>query len=106
MYEDAEICEIRGDQFVEGVLVRYGGKMQEIPVNGLFIELGLVPNSQLVAELEITDSAGRIMVDAKCITSCPGVLAAGDVTDTFIEQVLIAVGEGAKAALSVYDYLL
>jgi len=106
VYEDAEVCEIRGDQFVEGILVRYRGKMQEIPVDGLFIELGLVPNSQLAADLGITDSAGRIMVDAKCVTRCPGIFAAGDVTDTFIEQVLIAVGEGAKAALSASEYLL
>lgn len=106
VYENAEIGEIRGDQFVEGVLVRYEGKMQEIPLEGLFIELGLMPNSQLAADLGITDSAGRIMVNAKCVTRRPGVFAAGDVTDTVIEQVLIAVGEGAKAALSAYDYLL
>ena len=60
----------------------------------------------LVADLAIIDANGRVKVDNKCATSRPGVFAAGDVTDVFIEQVLIAVGEGAKAALSAYEYLL
>ena len=52
------------------------------------------------------DERGRIEVDGACRTSIPGLFAAGDVTSGFAEQVLIAVGEGAKAALSAYDYLL
>jgi alkyl hydroperoxide reductase subunit F len=60
----------------------------------------------MVADLVKLDSQGRICVDCFCRTNVPGIFAAGDVTDTFAEQVLIAVGEGAKAVLSAYDYLL
>lgn len=108
VYENVEVGAIRGDSFVESVRVRHRGESgeTEIPVDGLFIELGLAPNSQLVADLGITDGAGRIVIDSKCVTICTGVFAAGDVTDTIIEQVLVAIGEGAKAALSAYDFLL
>jgi alkyl hydroperoxide reductase subunit AhpF len=60
----------------------------------------------MVAELVKLDERGRIVVDCANHTNVPGILAAGDVTDTFAEQVLVAVGEGAKAALSAYEYLL
>ena len=52
------------------------------------------------------DAQGRIKVDARCRTSVPGIFAAGDVTDVYAEQALVALGEGAKAALSAYEYLL
>ena len=101
VYEGA-LQEVRGDQAVDSIVV--GGK--EIKVDGLFIEVGVNPGSKAVADLGITDASGRIVVNSKCATSCPGVFAAGDVTDVFIEQVLVAIGEGAKAALSAYEYLL
>ena len=106
LYENAELKEIRGDEFVESVVVSQKGAAREIKVDGLFIEIGLVPNSELVADLGITDKTGRITINSRCATSKPGIYAAGDVTDIFIEQVLIAVGEGAKASLSAYEYLL
>jgi alkyl hydroperoxide reductase subunit F len=65
-----------------------------------------VPNSQMVAGLVDLDEQGRIKVDCGSRTNIPGIFAAGDVTSGFAEQVLIAVGEGAKAALSAYEYLL
>jgi alkyl hydroperoxide reductase subunit AhpF len=68
--------------------------------------LGLIPNSDLVKELADLDEQGRVMVDNINRTNCPGLFAAGDVTNAYTEQVLIAVGEGAKAALSAYEYLL
>jgi alkyl hydroperoxide reductase subunit AhpF len=60
----------------------------------------------MVKDLVDLDEGGHIKVDGLARTSLPGVYAAGDVTDIFAEQVLVAVGEGAKAALSAYDYLL
>ena len=72
----------------------------------MFIEMALMPMSQMVAELVKLDERGRIIVDCANRTNVPGIFAAGDVTDTFAEQVLVAVGEGAKATLSAYDYLL
>ena len=77
-----------------------------IPAEGTFVEMGLVPNSKMVDGLVELDEHGRIMVDCAARTSIPGIFAAGDVTNIYAEQVLIAVGEGAKAALSAYDYLL
>jgi len=106
VYENAELREIRGEQFVESIVFQSQGVAREIAVDGLFIELGLIPNSQLVADLGVTDNQGRIVVDCKCATSHPGLFAAGDVTDVFIEQVLICIGEGAKAVLNAYEYLL
>jgi len=68
--------------------------------------MGLVSNSHMIADLIDTDEQGCIKIDSRTATSVPGVFAAGDVTDIGGEQVLIAVGEGAKAALSAYEYLL
>jgi alkyl hydroperoxide reductase subunit F len=72
----------------------------------MFVEKALIPISDMVAGLVDLDEDGRIKVDCYNNTNVPGLFAAGDVTDTYAEQVLIAVGEGAKAALSAYDYLL
>jgi alkyl hydroperoxide reductase subunit F len=99
---EAALKEVRGDQFVESIVVGD----QTIKVDGLFIEAGVNPGSKIVADLGITDANGRVVVNSKCATSKPGIFAAGDVTDVFIEQVLVAIGEGAKAALSAYEYLL
>ena len=99
---EAALTEVRGDQFVESIVV--GGK--EIKVDGLFIEVGLNPGTKAVEGLGVTDAEGRIKVDVNCATSKPGLFAAGDVTNVFIEQVLVAIGEGAKAALSAYEYLI
>ena len=99
---DGALKEIKGDQFVTSIVV--GNK--EVKVDGLFIEVGLTAGSKVAEGLGITDANGRIVVNNKCATSRPGVFAAGDVTDVFIEQVLVAIGEGAKAALGAYEYLL
>jgi len=68
--------------------------------------MALIPNSQMAADLVELDDQGRILVDCANCTNLPGIYAAGDVTSGFAEQVLVAVGEGAKAALSAYEYLL
>jgi alkyl hydroperoxide reductase subunit AhpF len=68
--------------------------------------MALLPNSDPVAELVELDERGHIKVDGLSRTSVPGMFAAGDVTNIYAEQVLVAVGEGAKAALSAYEYLL
>jgi NADH-dependent peroxiredoxin subunit F len=105
--ENHEIIEVIGNGFAERVVVKGPeGEVQELEADGTFIELGLIPNSKMVSELVELDAHGRIRVDCHARTSLPGVFAAGDVTDSFAEQVLVAVGEGAKAALSAYEYLL
>jgi alkyl hydroperoxide reductase subunit F len=102
-----QVTEILGEDFAERVVV-IGPESQEaeIGAEGTFIEMALVPNSEMVSDLVDLDSQGRIKIDARNRTSMPGIFAAGDVTDTYAEQVLVATGEGAKAALSAYEYLL
>ncbi|MDQ7849974.1 MAG: NAD(P)/FAD-dependent oxidoreductase [Armatimonadota bacterium] len=95
-----------GDQYARAVVLARDGERREVQADGFFVELELVPQSELVAHLVERDAAGRIRVDSRNRTSAPGIFAAGDVTDVFAEQVLIAVGEGAKAALAAYEYLL
>ncbi len=101
-----EVKEVKGDIYARSVIVRGEDGEREIEVDAIFVELDLIPRSQIVAELVALDEKGRIKVNARNETSAPGIFAAGDVTDGFAEQVLIAIGEGAKAALSAYDYLL
>lgn len=105
--EGYQVVEVKGNSYAERLLVKApDGQQAEIEADGTFIEMGLVPNSQMVKDLVEQDEGGHIIVDGLARTSLPGVFAAGDVTDIFAEQVLVAVGEGAKAALSAYDYLL
>jgi thioredoxin reductase len=107
IWEGYEVKEIRGADYAERIIVETPeGESAEIVVDGIFIELGLIPNSDPLKGLAKLDGEGRVVVDKLNRTSCPGLFAAGDVTDAYAEQVLIAVGEGAKAALSAYEYLL
>jgi alkyl hydroperoxide reductase subunit F len=107
LYVGHEVVEVKGDDFARSVLVKdQDGNVSEISADGTFIEMALIPNSQLVSDLVELDEQSRIIVDCANCTNVPGIYAAGDVTSGFAEQVLIAVGEGAKAALSAYEYLL
>lgn len=102
-----EVQEVKGDEFARRLVLKDpGGKISELETEGTFIEMALMPNSQMVEGLVDLDEQGRIRVDCANRTNVAGVFAAGDVTSGYAEQVLIAVGEGAKAALSAYDYLL
>ncbi len=103
----SQVLEVRGDDFARVLVIKNAeGATSELTVDGTFIEMSLVPNSQMVTGLVELDDQGRIVVDTKNRTNVPGIFAAGDVTNNYAEQVLVAVGEGAKAALSAYDYLL
>ena len=105
--EGTKVIEIKGDQFARAAVVQDpSGKKKDIEAEGIFIEMALVANTKMVADLAKLDDQGRIIVDCGNRTNVPGFFAAGDVTNTYAEQVLVAVGEGAKAALSAYEYLL
>jgi alkyl hydroperoxide reductase subunit F len=105
--EGSTVVEIKGDQFARAALVQDpSGKKKDIEADGIFIEMALVANTKMVADLVKLDDQGRIIIDCGNRTNVPGLFAAGDVTNTYAEQVLVAVGEGAKAALSAYEYLL
>jgi thioredoxin reductase len=104
--EGAVVKEIRGESFVNDVVALMpDGAEREIAVKGLFVKLTRLPNSDLVSKWIDCDSRGHIIVDQYNATSWPGVFAAGDVT-LVSEQVLVHIGEGVKAALSAYHYLL
>jgi thioredoxin reductase len=104
--EGYQVQEVTGDQYARSLVVAKNGERKELAVDGIFIEQDLIPNSDLVADLVDLDEKGRIKIDFQNRTSHPGIFAAGDVTNAYSEQVLIAIGEGAKAALSAYEYLL
>ena len=105
--EDHEVTEVKGDGFASELIVKSpAGSDQSIEAEGTFIEMNLIPNSQMVSSLVDLDDQGRIIVDCYARTNVPGIFAAGDVTNSYAEQVLVAVGEGAKASLSAYEYLL
>ena len=106
---NAEVEEILGDQTVSGV--RYkdisSGTSKTIEVQGVFAEIGVVPNSEFIKDLVATNDRGEIVVGKyTCGTSKPGIFAAGDVTDEPYKQNNIAVGDAIKAALSANQYLL
>ena len=100
------VDEVKGDEYARKILVSKNGDSKELEADAFFVELDLVPQSDIVTGLVARDEQDRIMVDARNRTSTEGLFAAGDVTDVIAEQVLIAVGEGAKAALAAYEYLL
>ena len=105
--EGHHVVEVKGDDYAKSLLIKdKKGKVTELQADGTFVEMALVPNSQIVADFVALDEQKRIIIDCGNHTSVPGIFAAGDVTNTYAEQVLVAVGEGAKAALSAYEYLL
>jgi alkyl hydroperoxide reductase subunit AhpF len=105
--KDCEIVEVQGDEYARKLILKdKAGQLKEFEADGMFVEKALTANTDMVKDIAELDQQGRIVVDNVCRTSVPGLFAAGDVTDNYAEQVLIAVGEGAKAALSAYDYLL
>lgn len=105
--EGHQVVEVKGNDYATSLIVKdKKGKATELKADGTFVEMALVPNSQIVADFVALDEQKRIIIEQRNHTNIPGIFAAGDVTNTYAEQVLVAVGEGAKAALSAYDYLL
>lgn len=82
------------------------GERKQLKVAGVFVAIGFKPNSDLVKDLVKLDQWGRIIVDHKTFrTSCEGIWAAGDITDTLYNQINPAIGDAIKAVLNIYDYL-
>jgi thioredoxin reductase len=91
---------------VHAIYVARNGHVQRLPVHAVFVDLGLVPNTQMVRQLVQIDAHGFIVIDDQHQASLPGLFAAGDVTNATCEQILIAIGAGAHAAQSAYGYIL
>lgn len=106
---NVEVQEILGNQSVTGLRYKKKktGEIKELAVSGVFIEIGLIPNSEFIRSLVDTNEAGEIVVDhVTGKTSKIGIFAAGDVTNDPFKQNNIAAGDGVRAALSAYDYVL
>jgi len=108
LLDNHEIVKIEGTDQVTGVVVkdRQSGTEEHLAANGIFVEIGLLPNSEPVKDLVELNEHGEVVVDCSSRTSVEGLYAAGDVTTVPHKQIVIAAGEGAKAALSAYDYLM
>jgi len=103
-----ELVRINGKERVESATIRNRESQQEetIPLDGIFIEIGLIPNSGPVKDLVELNETGEVVIDHECKTNVPGFFSAGDVTIIPHKQIIISAGEGAKASLSAYDYLI
>jgi alkyl hydroperoxide reductase subunit F len=109
IHTNAQTTEITGDgQKVNGLRYRdrATGTEHAVELAGVFVQIGLVPNTEWLRGTIELSKYGEIVVDAKGATSAPGVFAAGDATTTPYKQIIIAAGEGAKAALSAFDHLI
>ncbi|MCX5713387.1 MAG: FAD-dependent oxidoreductase [Candidatus Omnitrophica bacterium] len=100
-----QVTAILGDKMVHGVKVLKGGQNETLAVTGVFVEIGLIPNSYFAKDVA-KNELGEIKVNSANETNIPGIFAAGDVTDVTEKQIIIAAGEGSKAALSAYRYIV
>ncbi|KIL02852.1 alkyl hydroperoxide reductase [Stutzerimonas stutzeri] len=105
----AQTTEVKGDgQKVTGLVYkdRHSDQVHDLELEGIFVQIGLLPNSDWLKGTVNLSRFGEIEVDAKGQTNIPGVFAAGDVTTVPYKQIVIALGEGAKASLSAFDHLI
>ena len=109
VFTNAQTTEITGDsQKVNGLVYknRSTGELHKVELEGVFIQIGLVPNTDWLKGTVELSKHGEIVVNARGQTSLPGVFAAGDATTVPFKQIIIAAGDGAKAALSAFDHLI
>lgn len=99
-----QVTAISGDKFVRSIKVKDQKDEQELAVEGVFVEIGLIPNSAFAKDIQ-KNTKQEINIDAFSQTNIPGIFAAGDVTNVLEKQIIIAAGEGSKAALGAFRYL-
>lgn len=106
--ESHRVVRIEGEDEVSTIVIEPtdGGPQETIPVEGVFVEIGLQPNTDFLQGFVELNEYREIVVDCRARTGVRGVFAAGDVTDTPEKQIIVAAGEGAKAALAAYQFLL
>lgn len=106
VFEGYRVVEVLGGERVEAIVVERNGDLRRLDVDEAFVDLGLKPNTALIEDLVSCDADGFIQITKNGATSMPGLYAAGDITTEFGEQLLVAVGQGAHAAVSAYNYVL
>ena len=104
IFNNSQVKEVSGDTFVKNIRIEKNKKEQLLNVQGIFVEIGLIPNSDFAIDLE-KNVRKEIKVNQRNETNIPGIFAAGDVTNVPEKQIIIAAGEGAKAVLSAFRYL-
>ena len=105
VFNNSRVTAVLGDRMVNAIDINRGGKEERLAVGGVFVEVGLIPNSDFARDVD-KNELGEIRVNCRNETSIPGIFAAGDVTDVPEKQIVIAAGEGSKAALSAFRYLI
>lgn len=106
IFTDTQTMEVVGNGTkVTGMQVRNRetDEVRLIDLDGIFVQIGLVPNSSVISDVVETNRLGEIVIDAHCRTNVPGIYAAGDVSTVPFKQIIIAMGEGAKASLSAFE---
>jgi len=107
VFPETQITALHGDKFLSGITIRGpSGTEQKMDIDGVFIEVGWLPNTDMVEGLVELNGKKEVVIDINGKTSVTGVFAAGDVTNVKSKQIIIAAGEGAKAALEAYEYLM
>ncbi len=104
IFNNARVTAILGEKMVNGIKIKRAGKEEVLTVQGVFVEIGLIPNSEFAPSIE-RNELGEIKINCHNETNIPGIFAAGDVTDVPEKQIIIAAGEGSKACLSAFRYL-
>ena len=107
LVDQHQVTRIEGTEKVEAVHIkdRESGEEKILSADGIFILIGLLPNTEAVRNLAELNEMGELIVDCHCRTNVEGLFGAGDVTTVPFKQIIISAGEGAKAALSAYNYL-
>jgi alkyl hydroperoxide reductase subunit F len=106
--KNAQTMEILGDKKVTSLTYkdRATEEIHGVDLAGVFVQIGLVPNTEFLDERFAKTKMGEIEVDKRGQTSVPGIFAAGDCTDSAYKQIIISMGSGATAALGAFDYLI
>ncbi len=104
---DSVVTEVLGDKFVSSIMVEnvISKEKKQIAAQGMFLEIGYLVDTSMVKDLVKTNAQREIIIDDRCNTSCPGIFAAGDVTQMPYKQTVVSAGEGAKAALECHRWL-
>jgi alkyl hydroperoxide reductase subunit F len=107
-HKNSIVSKLQGNSMLTGITLkdRTSGKETELSVDGVFAEIGWIPNTAFLEGFVDMNQEKEVIIDIDCHTSVPGILAAGDITNIRTKQIITAAGEGAKAALSAYDYLI
>ena len=108
IHTNARTAEVLGEDHVTGISYEdlNSGEIKELSLDGIFVQIGLVPNTSWIGDAVELNNRGEVVIDRNNNTNVPGIFAAGDVTDQKNKQIIISMGAGANAALNAFDYII